>query len=365
MLKNKKSRRLMIKSFIITVIACFVVAGGGFIGWRSVVRPPSLPSAGDIMPQLPNPSISPEISDDDPAFYVVEPHPDDALLNIDSYFDLTTEGGWERTPNFITFLIFGYDDGLNTDTIMVAAYNADTRQAYIISIPRDTQVDVQRNIRKINSAYPAGRLHGRGHEGGVDQLRREVSTLIGFMPDFYIGVEEDAFVHIVDAVGGVYIDVPFHMHYRDPFQDLYINIPAGRQRLDGENALNFVRYRYGYGRRTSISNHQRMQHQHQFIEAMMQELLTPRVITQIPQLIRTYRDHVSTDIPLRSQLWLGEQFVLGGVTLHAYNYPVTSARTIRWYDFPVGYDEVLELINRTVNPFTQDITSEMLRLMSP
>jgi len=244
---------------------------------------------------------------------------------------------------------------------MVAAYDVAAQRAYIISIPRDTQVDVQRNVRRINSAYPAGRLHGGGHEGGVDQLKREVQTIIGFRPDFYVSIEEDVFVVLVDAVGGVYIDVPFHMHYSDPFQDLYINIPEGRQRLDGEDALGFVRFRYHYGRRAAISNHQRMEHQHQFIDAMIQELLTPVTVVRIPQLIRAYRDHINTDLPLRNLLWFGEQFVLGDISLIAYNYPVTSMRTTRWYDVPSA-EEALELINRTINPFTRHITIDMLQL---
>ena len=362
MLRTKRTRGLFFKSFIVTVFTVLLMVGGAYIAWRSIVQPPAIPVHA-LLPALP--SAAPVGDDDAPAFQDIEPHPDDALLNLESPFDLTAEGGWERRPDFFTFLIFGYDGGLNTDTLMVAAYDAIARQAYIISIPRDTQVDVQRNVRKINAAYAAGRRHGGGHEGGVDQLRREVQTLIGFTPDFYVSIDENAFVRVVDAVGGVYIDVPFHMHYRDPFQDLYINIPAGRQRLDGENALSFVRFRYHYGRRSAITTHQRQEHQHQFIEAMVQELLTPRVITSIPELIRVYRDEISTDLPLRNQLWLGEQFVLGGgVELHTYNFPVTSIRTVRWYDFPI-HDEVVELINRTINPFTREITLDMLRLMSP
>jgi len=360
--RTKKSRKLFFKSFLITVITVLVIVGGAAFAWRSYVQPPTVPVHA-LLPNLPGSSQSPPIGGDDtPAFHDVEPHPDDALLN--SPFDLTAEGGWERRPDFFTFLIIGYDVGLNTDTIMVAAYDAAAREAYIISFPRDTQVDVQRSVRKLNAAYAAGRRHGGGHEGGIDQLRREIQTLIGFIPDFYVSIEEDAFVVMVDAVGGVYIDVPFHMHYTDPFQDLVINIPEGHQRLDGENALHFVRFRYFTGRTRAITTHQRQEHQHQFVEALMDELLTPRVITSIPELIRVYRNYINTDLPLRNQLWLGEQFVLGGVTLHAYNFPVFSQRTTLWYDFPI-HDEVIELINRTINPFTRDITLDMLRLMSP
>ncbi|MCL2360581.1 MAG: LCP family protein [Defluviitaleaceae bacterium] len=359
MLRTRRSRNLFFTSFLITLVSLFVIIAGGFVAWRSMVQPPVVGDADDI-PGRPNPTPNPD-DDTVPAFFYVEPHPEDALL--ESPFNLTAEGGWERKPNFFTFLVIGYDDGLNTDTIMVAAFDAAEQQAYIISIPRDTQVDVQRGIRKINAAYAAGRRNG-GHEGGIDQMKREIQTLIGFLPDFYVSIDERAFVRVVDAVGGVNIDVPFHMHYRDPFQDLYINIPAGPQRLFGEDALGFVRFRYHYGRRSAISVHQRQEHQHQFLQALMQELLTPRVITSIPELIRVYRDDVSTCLSLTDQLWFGEQFVRGDIELHTYNFPVNSIRTTLWYDFPI-HDEVIELINRTINPFTRDITLDMLRLMSP
>jgi len=359
LLKTRRSRQLFFKSFLITIISIAIFVGGAMIGWRSLVRAPDVLDVADML-NLPSPTPYPD-DDTQPAFFYVEPHPEDALL--ESPFDLTAEAGWERKEDFITFLIIGYDEGLNTDTMMVAAYDAANDQVFVISIPRDTQVDVQRGIRKINAAYAAGRRNG-GHEGGIDQVKREIQTLIGFRVDHYVSIEEDAFVRIVDAVGGVNIDVPFHMHYHDPFQNLYINLQPGLQRLQGEDALHFVRFRYHNIRRYTISGHVRQEHQHQFLHALRQELMTPRVITSIPELIRVYRNDVSSSLTLREQLWLGEQFVRNDIELHTYNLPVNSQRTVRWYDFPI-HDEVIELINRTINPFTRDITPDMLRLMSP
>jgi len=246
---------------------------------------------------------------------------------------------------------------------MVAAFDAVTRQAYIVSIPRDTKVDVRRNIQRINSAYPVGRRFGdNGHASGVDQLKRELQTVIGFRPDFYVSVEEDAFIRLIDAVGGVYMTVPFHMRYDDPCQDLRINIPAGHQLLDGENALHFVRYRLGNDPRQTITDTQRMQHQRDLIDAVMQQMMSPRMITQVPELIRTYREHVSTDLTIPQLLWFAEQFATGdGITLHTYSYPTTSVRLTHWYEIP-NANEALELINRTINPFTRDITTANLQL---
>jgi len=350
---------MFLRSFFTTFIILSLIIAGAYIAWRRVVRPPAVPTAAQILNRS-NDATNPG-DETQPAFFYVESYPQDALS--ESPFDLAASGGWERKEDFITFLIVGYDDGLNTDTIMVASFDATNNQVHVISIPRDTQIDVQRSIRKINAAYAAGRRNG-GHEGGIAQLKREVQTLIGFLPDHYVSIDEDAFVRIVNAVGGVNIDVPFHMHYHDPFQDLYINIQPGLQRLMGDDALKFVRFRYHYGRRNAITTHQRQEHQHQFLQSLTQELMSPRIITSIPELIRVYRSDINTSLNLGEQLWLGEQFVRNDIEIHTYNFPVTSVRTNRWYDFP-NQAEVIDLINRTINPFTSGITSDMLRLMSP
>jgi len=372
---NKKFNILFSKSFLITLVIALLVVGVGAVTWRSIMTQPlSIPELSTqpffnpyyvVQNQPQNQDEIQRDTIDTPAFDVVEPHPEDALINIveESPFVFVGGGDWVRKSDFFTFLIFGFDEGLNTDTIMVAAFDALTRQAYIISIPRDTRVDVRRNVQRINSAYPVGlRFGDNGHASGVDQLKREVQTIIGFRPDFYVSVEEEAFVRLIDAVGGVYINVPFHMRYNDPSQDLIINIPAGHQLLDGENALHFVRYRLGNDRNQTISDMQRMQHQQYLLNAVMQQMMSPRMITQIPELISTYREHVSTDLTLIQLGWLAEQFMTGGgITLHTYNYPTTSQRLTHWYEIPIA-NQALELINRTINPFIRDITMANLQL---
>lgn len=334
------------------------VVGGGLAAYRGFVSAPAVETltARPFMPHDP--------TGDEFAFDIAEPHPEDALLNV-SPFTFAEADGWARKPDFYTILVFGYDEGLNTDTIMVAAFDVGSRQAYILSIPRDTRIDVRRNVQRINSAYPVGIRFNGGHDGGVDQLKREVQTIIGFRPDFYVSVEEAAFERIIDAVGGVTVYVPFHMRYDDQL-GFRINIPAGYQRLDGENALHFVRYRLGTGSQT-ITDFQRMEHQQQLIAALMDELMSPRTILRIPELIRTYSDHVNTNLSVGEILYFGEQFVLGEIELHSYNYPTTSTRIqisetqTRWYEIPQA-EAALEIINNTINPFTRDLTMENLQL---
>lgn len=361
---NKKTYKLFFKSLSITLVAVLLVAGGTFALLRALVRPPTVPTYSAM------PFFNPYF-DEDSAFDFAEHHPDDKLLNLESPLNLVSMEGWTRKPDFVTVLVFGYDEGLNTDTIMVTAFDAETRGAYIVSVPRDTIVDVSRNMPRLNSAYPVGlRFGGDGHASGVDQLKREIQTVIGFRPDFYVSVDEDAFARLIDAIGGVMINVPFHMRYFDPCQNLRINIPPGFQRLDGENALNFARFRNAsYGGR-AITDHQRMVHNQQLMSAIKDEMMTPRLIARIPELIGIYRDNVRTDLSLTDLLWLAEQFVLGDISLNSYNYPTISQRRLPnanatntvYFEIPQA-TEALELINRTINPFTRELTMANLQLV--
>ena len=352
---NKRLRNKFLKVFLITLAGGLILVGAFVLGWRIIVRPPEVPEHAE-QPFIPDrtETTPPQEEPDRPAFDMAEGHPSDEKIGED--LDPEPEG-WVRRDDFFTLLLFGYDDGINTDTIIVAAFDVGNREAFLINIPRDTEVDVSRNIRRINSAYPVGRQGGRGHAGGVDQLRRELQTIIGFIPDFYVGVDENAFIRIIDAVGGVNIRVPFHMYYRDPTQDLTINLPAGMQRLNGNQAMQFVQYRLGSDYSPTISDHRRMQHGQMVIQAVLDELLSPRIILQVPELIGTYRAFVDTDLTLINKLYFAEQFLLGDVTIHTYIYPTTSLLDRFWYEVPIQ-DEAIALINRTINPFTQDLTEE-------
>ena len=361
--RKRHNRRVFIKTFIISfALLSIVVIAGGFMILRSNIQPPAVPDAREVLATVPfaeNPNDGYTTS---PAYIV--PEPEAAYLSeIPVIYNFED---WDRKPNFYTFVIFGLDEGNNVDAIIVAAYNGETRQGYIISIPRDTRVDVQRNSRKIVSSYPVGMLRGGGHEGGVKQLKLEVQSLIGFRPDFYVSVSEEIVINVVDAVGGVEIYVPFHKLYDDPCQNLHINIPAGQQRLDGINALHFARYRLGNNRRYNISDYQRIENQQQIVAAVLQELLHPRTILRVPSLINAYQDNVDTNLSLGEKLWFAEQLaIIRDVNaLSLYTLPTAgTSGPPAWYELPCARG-IIELVNRTVNPFTQDITEDMLKIAS-
>ena len=360
--KRRSRLGAFIKSLTITTCIVLVIAAGVSGLWNHTVQPPDPPPIYVTLPENVRP-IPREETTREPAFIAPEPDPaDEDILEALPPF---VESEWERRERFFTFLIFGLDEGANTDTIMVAGFDEIAGRGYVISIPRDTRVDVQRRARKINAAYPVGRLNGGGHAGGVEQLKREVQTLVGFRPDFYVALKMDVVVEIIDAIGGVEINVPFHMRYtEDTCQDLYIDIPAGVRILDGINAMHFARYRYGDAGFRSISDFTRMQHQQQLLSALFRTMISPANIPRIPELVRLGNELLTTDLALNHLVWFGQKMALstGPDALETFTLPIRgNTGRAPWYEYP-DPQGILELVNRTVNPFTTDITLDMLRI---
>ncbi len=122
--------------------------------------------------------------------------------------------GERKSQDYYTVLILGRDTGGggNTDTMLLASYDVTNQKATVMSIPRDTMVNVPWDIKRINSVY---NYYGGG-EKGIQALYKEISQLVGFEPDYQVIVEWEAVGKIVDAMGGVYFDVPRDMNYEDP-----------------------------------------------------------------------------------------------------------------------------------------------------
>jgi len=344
-----------------------VVAGGAYAALRMSVRPPEVEEFVEITRPIHRPPIVDEqVRDSESNTVPAQEDCDEAPYEPACEYETII---FQRRPNFYTFLIYGLDDGGNADSIMVAAFDGETGSAYVISLPRDTRIDVQRSTgrSKLVASYAAGRANGGGHEGGIDKFKTEVSTLIGFRPDFYIGIRERAFVRLIDAIGGVEVSIPFRMVYNDPYQNLHIDLAPGRRTLNGQQALHFARFRQfneGCPHFRNFTDFGRMENQQQIIAAAVQELLSPRTITLVPELVRIYRENVNTNLAPFEIAWFVEQLpnLRADTLLSTYTLPI--ARTVRqgWYEIP-DQDEVLELINRTINPFKQEITPEMLRIV--
>ncbi len=158
------------------------------------------------------------------------------LMGYTSFFGIDFSGETERT--YVNVLVMGLDkDQTRSDVMMFAQLNLDTNSINVLQIPRDTYINNNRSDKKINSAYGSG---------GPERSIQEVKTLIDVDIDKYAIITTDGFRDVIDAVGGIYYDIPQDMNYDDPLQDLHIHLSAGYQLLDGDKAEQYVRCRYIY-----------------------------------------------------------------------------------------------------------------------
>lgn len=190
-------------------------------------------------------------------------------------------------------LILGVDDnpdsndmwhGTRTDTIIVASIDPKTKNINAISIPRDSKVYIAGNkgINKINSAHAIG---------GIDTTKKTIEKTLGIKIHRYIMVHEGIVKELVDALGGVDIYIEKPMQYTDKTAHLRINFSTGQQVLDGQKAVEYLRFRHD-----RMGDIGRTQRQQWFLRALVKKLQTPSVLPKIPDLITLTKKYVKTDL---------------------------------------------------------------------
>lgn len=194
-----------------------------------------------------------------------------------------------------TIMIMGVDERADdvgrSDTLMIATIDPKADQAALLSIPRDTRVKIKgHGYDKINAAYAYG---------GEKLTQSTVEDFLGVNMDHYVIVNVKAFQRIIDAIGGIDIDVEKRMYYEDPWDDdggLLIDLRPGLQHMDGKTAVTYVRYRDEEG---DIG---RIKRQQAFMKACMDKVTSPTIITKLPSVIAEVFESVKTDMSLRQLL---------------------------------------------------------------
>lgn len=198
-----------------------------------------------------------------------------------------------------TFLITGRDRVADlADVIMLAVFDTDAHKIRIVQIPRDTYFNyTDRDYKKINGALSAC--------GGAAGFSCRVGEALGVPVDFYVSIDLDAFVEIVDLIGGVEINVPRDMEYTDPYQNLTVRLSKGRQTLDGERAMQFVRFRSGYIR-GDIS---RMDAQKIFVAALAKKLSETKNPVTLCNIFKTFSGRAKTNLSEKDYLYFAYHFL--------------------------------------------------------
>lgn len=174
-------------------------------------------------------------------------------------------------------------DGL-TDTMLLLRFNPETRKLAILSIPRDT--------RTLIPGYRVSKINSANVLGGPALTARATSDLLGGVGiDRYVIINVQGVQALVDALGGVNVYVPKDMKYQDDSQHLYINLKAGQQHLNGDQALQLLRFRYDeYG---DIG---RIQRQQMVMRALMDQSLNPTTIARMPKILSVIQSYVDTNL---------------------------------------------------------------------
>ena len=164
--------------------------------------------------------------------------PHGASAAVQTVVPVTTEVE-SASPRLTRILVMGVDRSARlTDSIMVVTVDETNRNVSVMQIPRDTYANyTERSYKKLN-----GLLREKGEKGTLDFLSRA----LGVSLDYFFILDLDCLDSLVDAVGGVDLDIPQDMHYSDPAQNLEISLPKGPHHLNGAQAEQFVRYRAGY-----------------------------------------------------------------------------------------------------------------------
>lgn len=185
------------------------------------------------------------------------------------------------------------DDVGRSDTLMIATIDPKKDKAALLSVPRDTRVKIKgHGYEKINHAYAYG-----GHK----LSQSTVENLLDVSIDHYVIIDTHAFPRIIDAIGGVDIDVEKRMYYEDPWDDdggLLIDFQPGMQHMDGKTAITYVRYRDEEG---DIG---RVRRQQNFMKAVLDKVTSPAIIPSLPNIIKEIFIAVKTDLSLKQMMEL-------------------------------------------------------------
>lgn len=354
--KRKKRRRQgsllrrLGRGLYATLVVLSALIVGMWLGYKALSQRP-----GTAEPP-PDPNV-PTITDDP------------ATLDVDE-----SRQSLQRKEATWTFLLAAEDQvSGSTDTIMVCTYDTVNQRLGLVSLPRDTVVDREGwKYYKLNAAYSNGNYYAPP-DGGIEQLKAAAGEIVGFPIDHYVLIDTDIFVEIVNAVDGVDFNVPVYMCYDAPDQNLHIHYNPGMQHLTGKQALEVVRCRNNSDGPGVYPDNVypaypdldigRTRTQQEMVKTIAKKVLSnPQKAGSYIELFSRY---VKTDLTLGNMLWFLEpalKFDFENLTTGTLpGRGDASYHGISVYELDIAGS--LELINQCINPYTTDITADMVRMV--
>lgn len=324
--------------FLVVVSALIVVV---YVGASALIRPPEIPQTGNQGGQT-GPAV-----------------------NVD---DSQEVQGRQRREGVYNFVLLGKDVGSgNTDSITVVSYDVPNKKVGMISIPRDTAVErTWRSNPKINGAF---------YGAGPDVLKEEIEHTFGIPIDYYILVDLNGFVALVDELGGVEVNIPLDMNYDDPYQNLHIHFNKGTQTLSGQEAMEVVRYRHdnesspNYHANQWYSDVQRGEMQRQVLTQLAKKVVSWNSVPKVMSFLDIFNKYVKTDLSATDMAYFATQALqvdmATGVTQGTLEGDGNATCKGYRYCFVYEAEDILPVLNEQVNPYNEPLTAEDLHLMVP
>lgn len=229
----------------------------------------------------------------------------------------------EKSPFFEAFtnskrvnvLVMGVNTNL-TDTLMLVSYDMNAQQIDLISIPRDTFYE-----RNSSDAPSYKKINAAHHDGVLGSAHAVSDLLMGIPINYYVLIDYDGVRNIVDAIGGVPMDIPFRMYYTDPYDKppLKIDLQKGEQILDGDQAMQFLRFRKGNKGYAGYTEGDigRIEAHQEFIKSAFKQCLS-----NLPAAIDSVLKNVESDLTLGKALNIATNATgLNSDSLHTYTIP--------------------------------------------
>ena len=335
------------------VLALAVLIGLGVGIYKTVVRPPqktepvveTQPEAEETKePEIKLPTIK----------HVVTKVDEDTGEEIEEEMELPAS----HREGVYNILICGTDDdGYRTDTIIVAHLDEETHDVALMSVPRDTVVLTGNGgIMKINSVYAGGGADG------MARLSKRLGAMLGFELDGYVLVNLEAFRETVDLVGGVEFDVPQDMYYQDPTQNLHIDLKAGKQLLDGEKAMELVRFRKGY----ASQDIQRTKVQQEFLRALAKKVLSVSSLTKLKEFADVFSTYVTTDLTVGNMLYFAKALMQCDFdAMKTYTLEGEGAMINGGAYYPLYAGKLVQVVNESFNPYDAPVTLDTVNVITP
>lgn len=259
-----------------------------------------------------------------------------------------------RREGTTAILLAGTDEeGTRTDTMMLLYLDEKEGEMGLLSLPRDTYTSMDIPVPKLNAVYGVA----GGGKDGMERLLDYTEECIGYRPDGYVLIDLDCFESLVNLMGGVTFDVPVDMSYEDPSQDLYIDLKAGEQKLNGKEAMWVVRYRSGY----AAADLQRVEVQRDFIQAALEQWLTVGNLWKTPGAAALLTANTTTNLSLQELAWIAKAAKsIGTENVQTDTLPGEGAYVGDGAYYILWPETTARLINEHYNPYYEEVSPDAI-----